>query len=407
MRIRWLLLLSFIQLSASSLFQEKLPFEIYGAIASYLSKPSELKALRQTCHTALENLNLWLQVELLEILPESSLLLPKHRLAYFSLHFRFDLISIKALDFPASIRLNQIELVLLLLWYRIQLSPYYLPIPCFYKLRQFLPRALEGSWQTLPGAVFESDKVLELQLLSDATERHATRIVHFMCSRSRERLIDALFKNLLVHVKYEAAVNLFSDSIALLLPHIKQNLNWFSLCIDRGNLALFDAFVRGFEIEEEMRAEVAQLYNQALFEICQKQYVVSRVLLTRPEISDFYMSEALRLCIESGNWRMATELLRFRHPTSMEPTLAWSTVRALKFLIFQVDDSFTEEAFHESFGDHPELLQVVAELGFPDFFVLNRVEILFASGKYEIQNNGKISLKYRKFTRTKSLCVIN
>ena len=379
---------------------------MHKKIASYVSSPTDLNSLRTSCRVAYKHINYWLLKKLLQSFPELQMLLPQRFLILLSLHFREALAKIKSNGFISNGAVTESELTLLLLWQHVQPNSIYLSTQLWRKLEHIFPRAFEKPFETSPGIIYAASSTLKRHLLVDATVRGASRVVHFICNgQDSSELLDALFSNLLLHVRYELAVRSFSESIKLLLPLIKDNLEWLQLCNVKGNLALFDALIAGFVIENDLILPVTRLYCELLLTIC-KSNLHSRALLKRPEIPDTLIPQAMLLCLQRSNWRMATEILRHRHPSSLVPTISFATAQALRFMILEDDERFTAESFHERFGVQADLLQVVAELGFPDFFVMNRFEVLLLSGHYQINRNSKIASKYDKFIRH-SICAIN
>jgi hypothetical protein len=324
-----------------------------------------------------------------------------------SISFGDDLRAVKAQGLGHG-ELTETDLTLLILWNRIQPDRVYISISLWRKLNRFYPSAFKGSLATCPGVIYISPSILKLQLLRDATARLASRVVFFMCKNEEStELLDTLFSLLLRFVIDESSVRSFYAVVELLLARLRVNLEWFEKCLDQENIALFDALVNALAIDDDgvSRPDLARIYNESLLYICENG-LHSRILLHLPEIPDILMPEAMNLCIRNGNWKMATEILRQRNLDTLAPTISLGAAQALKALVLEFHESFTAESFHERFGLERQLLQIVAMLGFPEFYVTNRFEILLKSGYYQVSKSPRVSAAYRKYINDES-CTIN
>ena len=417
----WLLLVTIINLVAHgsthteasnlSLLQTKLPEVCFDNIAEYIMSVSDLNAFRITCNLTFRLVNVFLHRQLLEIMPELATLYPRHLLIFISLPFRHALRQAKLSGFDARGSLRQSDLVALLLWSQMEPDTIYLSTSTWRKLNTLSPDFfVDGSVNTCAGVIYASPSILKRQVLSDCVAKQATRATFYIGSHSSPDILDALFQNLLVYVRYKSDLHFFEDSVQLLLPRLRENLDWFQLCLDKQNIALFDALVAGFVVDAPILPAVTQIYQSALFQLC-KSGLSSQVLVNRREIPDEIIPNAMSLCIKNGNWHLASDLLRLRHPSTFSPQISFPTATALRFFLFEDRDgdeeAFSAESFHARFGVQEALLQLVAELGFPNFFVLNRFEILYASGQYQVARSANVKPKYLKIINKNKFCSIN
>lgn len=394
MLIRWLILVILIvrPFSASvsepkrlSYFQRKFPREIVLNIAEYIHEPRQLVRFSGTCRELNSLIKTHLEHRIYSIFPESVNIFEQHHRMMLSSLFYKAFTEIKAAGLSTR-DLNTQDVAVLLIWHQSQRTKNYIS-PYFYRLITMLVEDYLNIPLNIHSQVFESDQTLQLALLRDAIQRSAAEATDFICRNGPEYLREALFQNLLT-LEYPTDVLKFKQSLEY-LTQFGVSEEWLSECILKRNLYLFDELIKRmpYSLNHQDFEANANLFSEFLLKICSTGFLHSSALLSRPELPSQLASSALKLCVDHHNSRMADELLKKYHPSAFLPFYAPSFIEAWKFLVLDHQSPFSVNDFHDRFGVHPELLELVDNLRYQKFFLRDRALELLKTKLYNIPPN--------------------
>lgn len=391
-------------------FSNEFPTELFDNILSYLDSQAEFNALGLSSKNNFQVVQRYSQMQLAQKYSRLKSLFPPSVRRYISQHFCAVLLRANRQGFACDEHFNEFDLVGLVLWMLYHES-FYISPTIWRRLKCICSKFFDECQTLQAGFVYGFSSVLKAHILHDCVRKGASRAVFFICQQGAEaeeeevaKLHACLFENLLRYASREPLLSLFADSVRLLVCHLGRNLEWLPRCIEERNTALFDALIsehlgnNSDDEQQQLQPQLSEIVKDALFAVC-KTGLVSEFLASRPDtVPDTLIPESMRLCVHTGNWRMAKALLRARRLSVFDPVLSPSTAAALKALILPEQQSsqetFSVDTFHHRFGVQPELLQIVAELGIPDVVVYDRFEQLFATGAYHVQRTATMKPAY-------------
>lgn len=278
------------------------------------------------------------------------------------------------------------DVAVLLIWYQSQRTKNYIS-PYFYRLITMLVEDYFDFPVNLHSQVVESEQTIQLSLLRDAVQRSAAEATTFICRNGPEYFREALFQNLL-QLEYPADVLKFKRSLDY-LTQFGVSEDWLSECLLKRNLYLFDELIKRipYSLNHQAFEDNANLFSEFLLKLCSTSFLHSSALLSRPELPFQLASSALKLCVEHHNSRMADSLLQKYHPSAFLPFYEPSFIEAWKHLVFDHGSSFSVQEFHERFGVHPELLELIDNLRYQKWFLRDRALDLLKTKLYNIPPN--------------------